>query len=89
MPTPSQRALSDRFAGVRPSPGGPFAELEVSQSGHGPVLTDCPDRAGCRFVDVVERGDHLLVTGRIEDVAVSDLESPLQWFRGSYRTLDG
>nr|NIS35505.1 flavin reductase [Actinomycetota bacterium]NIW32051.1 flavin reductase [Actinomycetota bacterium] len=30
-------------------------------------------------------GDHLLVSGRIESIAVHDLTDPLQWFRGGYR----
>jgi hypothetical protein len=30
---------------------------------------------------------HLLVEGAIESVELHDLDAPLQWFRGSYRSL--
>lgn len=81
------RALSDRFAGVRPSPGGPFAGLEVEETPYGPVLCDLPTRAECTLVDGAEHDDHVLVAGRIDSVTIGEAIDPLQWFRGSYRTL--
>jgi flavin reductase (DIM6/NTAB) family NADH-FMN oxidoreductase RutF len=83
----SQHALSDRFAGLRPSPGGPFAGLDVSDSAHGPVLTSCETRACCSLGSVIEGDGYLLVEGAVESVELHDLTVPLQWFRGSYRTL--
>lgn len=80
----SQRALADRFAGIRPSPGGPFAGVDLGPSEFGPLITDCPTRAGCRFAGVRAEDDHLLVSGSIESVTVHDLTAPLQWFRGGY-----
>ena len=80
----SQRAIADRFAGIRPSPGGPFAGLDVEHSPFGPVITECQTRAGCRFAGVRTEDDHLLVSGRVENVRVDDLTEPLQWFRGAY-----
>ncbi|NIR37157.1 MAG: flavin reductase [Actinobacteria bacterium] len=81
-----QRTLADRFAGIRPSPGGPFAGVDVVASEFGPVITACPTRAGCRLVGVRTENDHLLVSGSIEIVAVHELTDPLQWFRGGYLT---
>jgi len=83
----AQRALADRFAGIRPSPGGPFAGVPSSASDFGPVLDECPNRARCRLEGFEDRGDHLLVTGSIQTVELDDLTNPLQWFRGSYRSL--
>jgi flavin reductase (DIM6/NTAB) family NADH-FMN oxidoreductase RutF len=80
----TQRALADSFAGVRPSPGGPFRGLAVADSPHGPVLTDCATRAACVFDDVLEHDDYLLVSGTIEAVELEALSNPLQWFRGAY-----
>ena len=83
----SQRTLSDRFAGVAPSPGGPFVDLEVENSEHGPVLSACPSRAYCTLESVRRGVGHLLVEGAIESVELHDLDAPLQWFRGFYRSL--
>jgi len=83
----SQHALSDQFAGVRPSPGGPFTGLDVGDSSHGPLLESCSTRAYCTLDSVVEGDGYLLVEGAIESVDLHDLTAPLQWFRGSYRTL--
>ncbi|MCH7583996.1 MAG: flavin reductase [Acidobacteria bacterium] len=83
----SHRALSDRFAGVAPSPGGPFVALDVDNSEYGPVLDACPSRAYCSLESVRKSVDHMLVEGVIESVDLHDLDAPLQWFRGSYRSL--
>lgn len=83
-----QRDLSDRFAGVRPSPGGPFAGLEVSGSEYGPVLAACRTRASCDLAGVRHGDGFAVVEGAIAEVSVHELGSPLQWFRGSYRRLD-
>jgi flavin reductase (DIM6/NTAB) family NADH-FMN oxidoreductase RutF len=83
----ANRALADRFAGVRPSPGGPFAGVDIAESGYGPVIVTLPNRAGCRLLRIQVDEGSAVVTGAIEQIEVDDLESPLVWFRGSYRTL--
>ena len=82
------RPLAGRFAGSVPSPGGPFAGLEVIDGECGPELADVPTRARCRF-DGGRPGDggHVVVDGVIDVVELSDLEDPLVWFRGRYRRL--
>lgn len=85
----TQRGLADQFAGVRPSPGGPFSGLEITDAGFGPAIAECPNRVGCLLEGVVEGEDYLLVQGRIAPVELADLDAPLQWFRGRYRTLEG
>lgn len=78
------RELSDRFALVRPSPGGPFAGLAVSQTEYGPELASLGNRAYCRYVGHHDDAHHALVHGVIEDIVLHDLRHPLQYFRGEY-----
>jgi len=79
--------MADVFAGLSPSPGGTFAGMAVTDSQWGPVLTDLPDRAYCRFESRVEVGWSGLVVGQIEQVEVSNLEDPMVHFRSRYRRL--
>jgi len=81
------RTLSDVFAGRRPSPGGPFVGVDTTDSAWGPVIEGISDRAYCSGISVVEHGYALLVSARIDKVAVADLTDPLVYFRGSYRSL--
>ncbi len=82
-----ERVVAERFAGLRPSPGGLFVGLEVHDSEHGPALTAFPNRAYCTFEDAEGSGFQQLVRGRIDDVELSDLERPLVHFRGRFRRL--
>jgi 3-hydroxy-9,10-secoandrosta-1,3,5(10)-triene-9,17-dione monooxygenase reductase component len=81
------RQLAEVFAGLRPSPGGIFAGLTVTDSEWGPVIDEITDRAYCSFESRRELGYAGLVTGRIDHVEVADFTNPLAYFRGQYRTL--
>jgi flavin reductase (DIM6/NTAB) family NADH-FMN oxidoreductase RutF len=81
------RGMSDVFAEVRPSPGGPFSGVAVEQTEWGPVLSDVTTRAFCTYRGGVEESYSFLVSGTVDRVEVRDLTSPLLYFRGSYRTL--
>ena len=81
------RQFSERFAGLRPSPGGLFAGLEVHDAAHGPVLIDLPVRAYCRLDNVSRAGYHRVITGRIDEADLGEPDSPLVRFRGHYRRL--
>ncbi len=81
------RRLSEVFAGLRPSPGGVFAGVSVTQSEWGPVIDDIGDRAYCSVETQVELGYAGVVTGRVDTVDVGDLVDPLVRFRGAYRSL--
>lgn len=83
----ADRELSDRFAGLRPSPGGPFSGLKVEDTPWGPVLQGSGTRAYCRLERSVETGFHRLVTGVIDQIDLDDLQDPLVYYRGKYRRL--
>lgn len=83
----SDRGLADVFAGIRPSPGGMFAGLDVSDSDWGPVIASLRDRAYCRVQTMDETGWSGVVTAAIERVEIADLDDPLVYFRGGYRRL--
>ncbi len=83
------RQLSDRFAGVRPSPGGMFSDLSVTDGEYGPAIDVLPNRLYCRYAGGDESSTyHVLAAGVIDDVAVRDVPDPLVYFRGRYRHLD-
>lgn len=81
------RAMAEVFAGLRPSPGGIFTGLEVTQSQWGPVIEQLADRAYCSFESRSEIGYGGVVSGVIDRIEVADSAQPLVYFRGSYRTL--
>jgi len=83
----SEKVLADRFAGLRPSPGGLFADVTVAASEWGPVLTELTDRAYCRVGGWTEPGFQRLVSGAIERIDLAELDDPLVYFRGRYRRL--
>ena len=80
-------AASDVFAGLRPSPGGPFASVETTQSDWGPVITDMPNRAYCTTVSRAEVGWSGIVETEVDRVELSERTEPLIHHRGSYRGL--
>jgi 3-hydroxy-9,10-secoandrosta-1,3,5(10)-triene-9,17-dione monooxygenase reductase component len=83
----TRKELGERFAGLRPSPGGIFRGLVVQKGDCGPVLTDLPDRAHCTLFDTIDAGYQRMVRGLIETVEVGELDSPLVHFRGDLRGL--
>jgi 3-hydroxy-9,10-secoandrosta-1,3,5(10)-triene-9,17-dione monooxygenase reductase component len=82
------RQFAEVFAGLRPSPGGIFAGLTVTDSEWGPVIGEIADRAYCSFESRRELGYAGLVTGRIDHVELGDFTNPLAYFRGQYRSLN-
>lgn len=82
------QALADVFAGLRPSPGGKFTDLNVEQSEWGPVLTDVKTRAYCTFEGGDEETFFIIAEGRVDKLELSDIDEPLVYFRGRYRKLE-
>jgi 3-hydroxy-9,10-secoandrosta-1,3,5(10)-triene-9,17-dione monooxygenase reductase component len=82
--TAEHRELSDRFASIRPSPGGLFLGIEVSDTDHGPEIGAIGTRAYCRYVGHFDDAYHALVHGIVESVVLDDVRRPLQYYRGEY-----
>jgi flavin reductase (DIM6/NTAB) family NADH-FMN oxidoreductase RutF len=40
----------------------------------------------CRVTEEIEGGDHVIVIGEVENAGVGEIEDPLLYFRGRYRT---
>jgi 3-hydroxy-9,10-secoandrosta-1,3,5(10)-triene-9,17-dione monooxygenase reductase component len=81
------RVIADRFAGLRPSPGGLFVGIETEEGEWGPVMTRFPNRVHCRYLRTTQAGYQELVTGEAERIELDDLVDPLVYFRGRYRVL--
>ena len=69
----------DKFADVAWSP---------SAATGSPLLAGALGYVDCTIHAVHEAGDHFVVIGRVLDLAASDVEEPLLFYRGSYRTTD-
>jgi flavin reductase (DIM6/NTAB) family NADH-FMN oxidoreductase RutF len=83
------RDVAETFAGLLPSPGGPFRTGEWEQTEWGPALVDASAWAGVRVLDEPRTaGWSLLLEGVLEHVEVRDSSRPLLHRRGRYLTLD-
>ena len=82
------RALAERFSEIRPPVRGPFERLEVTGSPWGPVLGGTHPRAACRLAGSTPVGHAELVEGVIEQLELPDLEDPLVYLHGRYRSVD-
>lgn len=85
--TDADRQLADRFAGLMPAPGGPFATGEWTATAFGPVPAGAGTWAGCRLDDHRPFGWGLLVEATIESVRLDAPPVPLLHFRGRYQRL--
>jgi flavin reductase (DIM6/NTAB) family NADH-FMN oxidoreductase RutF len=81
------RALAERFSEVRPPIRGPFERLEVAESPWGPLLGGSRPRAACRLAGSTPVGYAELVEGVIEQLELPDLDDPLAYLHGSYRSV--
>ena len=83
----TQRGLADAFAGVVPSPGGPFRQAEFIDQPWGPVVSGAEAWAGLRVESTREVGWSTLVTCVLEQVTLGGEAEPLVHYRGRYRRL--
>jgi 3-hydroxy-9,10-secoandrosta-1,3,5(10)-triene-9,17-dione monooxygenase reductase component len=81
------RALAERFSEVRPPIRGPFERLEVAESPWGPVLGGRRPWAACRLAGSRPAGHGELVDGVVEQLDLPDLEDPLAYLHGRYRSV--
>ena len=81
------RALAERFSEVRPPIRRPFEGLQVAESPWGPVLGGTRPRAACRLAGSAPFGHAELIEGVIEQLELPDLEDPLVYLHGGYRSV--
>jgi flavin reductase (DIM6/NTAB) family NADH-FMN oxidoreductase RutF len=83
------RQLADVFAGLHPSPGGPFQTGSWSLSPAGPVLEDAAAVAHVTVTDVRTAGWSALVTATVDEIELKDVaeDDLLAYARGRYRTI--
>lgn len=79
------RDLAEAFAGLMPSPGGPFRMGEWEQTGHGPRLVTAPSWATAELESTQTVGWSDLIVVRLVDVVVDEEGDPLVHRRGRYR----
>lgn len=78
--------VADRFAGIRPAPGGLFAGLDVADGRRGPELAG-RSRAVCALRATTDLGWYRLIEGVVEEVVMGEPAPPLLRHRGRYRGL--
>lgn len=83
----ADRDLAQVFAGLRPSPGGIFADLDITVSEYGPIIDHLTNRAYCRFLERSEAGYSGVISGAIDQIEAGEISDPLVYFRGGYRSL--
>jgi len=81
------RPLAERFSEVRPPIRRPFERLDVAESPWGPVLGGSRPRAACRLAGSAPVGHAELVEGVIEQLELPDLDDPLAYLHGGYRSM--
>lgn len=82
--------LADRFAGLLPAPGGPFADGRWERTEYGPVRSGGLSWAGCRLESTEQVGYGRLVRAIVETVHLEDAPvTPLVRHHGRYVTVTG
>lgn len=83
---PGQGRISDVFARVAPSPGGPFRAGTWEDGTHGPQLAGAAARAGVALVsdDPEHAGWGLLVRARVEWIEIAPAVTALEHRGGRY-----
>jgi 3-hydroxy-9,10-secoandrosta-1,3,5(10)-triene-9,17-dione monooxygenase reductase component len=77
--------LADIFAGLMPSPGGPFVAHAWQETAWGPVLEGVTGWAGCRVDAARPMGWGLLVEATVEHIEITERDpAPLLHYRGRY-----
>jgi 3-hydroxy-9,10-secoandrosta-1,3,5(10)-triene-9,17-dione monooxygenase reductase component len=79
--------VADRFAGLMPAPGGPFAIGDWTDTEYGPVPAAAGIWAGCRLDAERPLGWSMLLEGTIATVRPGADRPPLLHYRGRYHRL--
>jgi 3-hydroxy-9,10-secoandrosta-1,3,5(10)-triene-9,17-dione monooxygenase reductase component len=79
--------LARAFASKAPHPEK-WAGVEWSESDGMPRLAGALAWIGCELRDLLDGGDHVIVTGAVLDLAHAEETHPLLFHRGEYRALE-
>jgi 3-hydroxy-9,10-secoandrosta-1,3,5(10)-triene-9,17-dione monooxygenase reductase component len=79
--------LADRFAGLMPAPGGPFALGGWTATDFGPVPSGAGTWAGCELVADRPVGWSMLLEATVATIRTGPDQRPLLHYRGRYRPL--
>lgn len=78
--------MADRFGGMLPAPGGPFAGGQWRDTAYGPVPEGAPTWAGARLDGFRPYGWGILVEATLAEISLTDDDvPPLVHVRGRYR----
>ena len=83
----SQRGLSEAFSDSHANVWGDVAYARGR--GGCPILAGCLANIECSLDRLHGGGDHVILVGRVEAIACADADSPLVYYQGRYRRLDG
>ena len=84
---PDERQIADRFAGLLPAPGGPFAVGDWRPTDFGPVPAGERTWVGCRLDGSRPYGWGRLVEATVETVTIGPTTTALVHLSGTYRTI--
>lgn len=79
--TADQRALASRFADTLPVGPSPFPDAGP------PVVAGALAALVCTVEEMLQRGDHTLVIGRVDDAATGPEASALTYYRRDYHSI--
>jgi len=79
-------ALARSFASKAPHEEK-WAGIEWDEAHGSPRLRECLAWVACELRDLLDGGDHVIVTGAVLDLAVDDDAAPLVFHHGEYRAL--
>lgn len=80
-------AVADAFAGLAPSPGGPFRAASFGQTEWGPVLAS-RTWCGLRLESTRPMGWSTEVVGVLERIEIADAAPPLVHWGGRYTSVE-
>jgi flavin reductase (DIM6/NTAB) family NADH-FMN oxidoreductase RutF len=83
MLSSDQKSLASRYADTFPVGPSPFPATGA------PRVSGSVAALVCEVDEMLVRGDHTVVVGRIVEASASDAESALAYFRRNYHTIGG
>jgi flavin reductase (DIM6/NTAB) family NADH-FMN oxidoreductase RutF len=80
--------IARAFASKAPHPEK-WSGVEWTDADGMPRIHDALAWIGCELRDLLDGGDHVIVTGSVTDLAIAEKAAPLVFHHGTYRPLEG